>query len=380
MILKSTQGVVMECKYFGECGSCILYESEYLKQVTKKSETVSSLLKPFYDKPLESHISPDSHYRARAEFRVWHDKDNISYAMGNINKNGIVKIDSCPKVIKPIYNMMIPLIELLNSSYILSHKLFTVEFLSATTGDIVVTLIYHKKLDKEWIKEAKSLEEKLNISIIGRSRKQKIVISKEYVTEKLTINNKEYSYYHYEGGFTQPNPYINTKMIQWAEDRAKDIGGDLAEAYCGLGNFTIPLSKEFDKVLATEISKRSIFNANKNCELNNINNIKFARLSSAEMTQALNGVRNFRRLESIDIDNYNFSTILVDPPRAGLDNDTINLASSIENIIYISCNPYTLTKDLESLSSTHQVVTATIFDQFPYTNHIESGIFLKKIK
>ena len=170
-------------------------------------------------------------------------------------------------------------------------------------------------------------------------------------------------------------------MIEWAIKQAKKVGyGDFLESYCGLGNFTIPLSKYFDKVLATEISKLSIKSAKENCVLNGVENIEFIRLSSEEMTQALNRVREFRRLEGINLDSYNFSTVLVDPPRAGLDSDTINLISNTPNIIYISCNPQTLARDLEILTQTHTIKDSAIFDQFPHTHHIESGVFLESIQ
>jgi tRNA (uracil-5-)-methyltransferase len=96
------------------------------------------------------------------------------------------------------------------------------------------------------------------------------------------------------------------------------------------------------------------------------------------MTQAHNKEREFRRLQSVDLDSYDFSCVLVDPPRAGLDSDTIELISKIEHIVYISCNPQTLARDLETLSQTHKVVNSAIFDQFPHTPHIESGVFLSK--
>lgn len=96
------------------------------------------------------------------------------------------------------------------------------------------------------------------------------------------------------------------------------------------------------------------------------------------MTQALNKEREFTRLKGVDLDAYDFSTVLVDPPRAGLDMGTINLISKIEHIIYISCNPETLARDLVELSKTHEVQDAAIYDQFPHTHHVESGVFLVK--
>jgi len=375
----------LNCKHFGSCGSCGLYEIEYKEQLKQKEERVSGLLAPFYQGDLEVFDSPTDHYRARAEFRIWHEGDRCDYAMGKmqidgVEKKGAINIEECPKVIKPIEKRMWKLLEKINASTeVLKQRLFAVEFLATTTDECLITMLYHRKLDDVWSAEAKELEAELNCKIMGRSRKQKVILSDEFVTEKLDIDGKTFTYVQYESGFTQPNPAVNIKMIEWAIKQAKTVGyGDFLESYCGLGNFTLPLSHYFDKVLATEISKRSIHAALENCALNSIENITFARLASEEMTEALNGTREFSRLKEIDLESYNFSTVLVDPPRAGLDEATIALISKIENIIYISCNPETLARDLETLVQTHDVVEAAMFDQFPHTEHVESGVFLKK--
>ncbi|MCD6654728.1 MAG: tRNA (uridine(54)-C5)-methyltransferase TrmA [Sulfurovum sp.] len=370
----------MRCKHFGNCGSCGLYQTSYEEQLHEKHERMAQLLAPYYKKELELFDSFSSHYRARAEFRIWHEGDCCAYAMGNSQKNGAVCIEECPKVIEAIEKRMWKLLEKINAStQTLGHRLFAVEFLATTTDECLITMLYHKKLDDVWSTEAKLLEQELACKILGRSRKQKIVLSDEFVTEKLTIDGKHFTYRQYESGFTQPNPAVNAKMIEWAVKQAKKIGyGDFFESYCGLGNFTLPLSHYFEKVLATEISKRSIQAALENCQLNDIANITFARLSSEEMTEALSGVRTFNRLKEIDLQSYDFSIVLVDPPRAGLDEGTIALISKIDHIIYISCNPETLARDLSILTQTHEVVEAALFDQFPHTEHVESGVFLVK--
>ena len=156
------------------------------------------------------------------------------------------------------------------------------------------------------------------------------------------------------------------------------IGGDLLELYCGIGNFTLPASRQVKQVFATEISSRSIKALQDNLALNQINNVRFARLSAEEMTQALTGARSFRRLQGVDLSHYDFQTILLDPPRAGLDNATCYLATKFKHILYISCNPYSLITNLNYLSKTHEILKIALFDQFPFTPHIESGMWLKK--
>ena len=369
----------MTCESFGRCGSCTLYDVLYEEQVAQKQRRVGELLAPFYDGELVVYQGLESHYRSRAEFRIWHTGDRCDYAMGNWDKNGSVTITECPKVSEPIAHTMPRLLEAINDSEVLRRRLFAVEFLATTTGEVLVTLIYHRKLDEAWEAEAKVLEQALGIYIIGRSRKQKVVLSQDYVTETLTIEGIPYRYRYYEGGFTQPNPGVNTHMIEWALKQVRTIGrGDLIELYCGLGNFTLPLSRHFDRVLATEVSKNSIRAAQENVALNGTDNITFVRMSSEEMVEAFAGVRPFRRLEGVDLGSYDFSTILVDPPRAGLDGATTELVSGFEIILYISCNPKTLARDLETLSRTHAVMDGAIFDQFPYTEHVESGVMLRR--
>jgi tRNA (uracil-5-)-methyltransferase len=375
----------LTCKHFGTCGSCGLYDTSYEEQLKDKEQRVSELLAPFYTDKLEVFDSPTSHYRARAEFRIWHDGDRCNYAMGKmpvdgVRQKGAINIEECPKVSLGIEKRMWKLLESIHASQeVLKHRLFAVEFLSTTSDECLITMLYHRKLDDEWSKKAKELEALLDCKVMGRSRKQKVILSDEFVTEKLDIDAKTFTYVQYESGFTQPNPVVNVKMIEWAIKQAKKVGhGDFLESYCGLGNFTLPLSYYFNKVLATEISKRSIHAALENCELNGIKNITFARLASEEMTEALGGIRAFERLKDIDLKTYDFSTVLVDPPRAGLDGSTIELISTIENIIYISCNPETLARDLKTLTKTHTVMEAAMYDQFPHTEHVESGVFLVK--
>ena len=374
----------MNCKYFGKCASCILYDKSYEEQLNFKLQREKERFSDFTTMDFDIIRSDKKAFRNRAEFRIWWDKDEkgneiLSYAMNDFNKN-ILKIDSCQIVSPQIQEIMPKLLSLLMSDLTLSYKLFAVEFLGSTTNDMLVTLIYHKKLDDNWNELAKTIEEKLNIKVMGRSRKQKIILSSESINETLTINNQNFKFAYQEGGFTQPNTNVNIQMIEWVLNNIETSSNDLCELYCGGGNFTIPLSTKFNKVLATEISKTSIKSALKNCELNNINKIGFIRMSAEEFVQGLQEVRTFNRLKDVNLKDYNFDTIFMDPPRSGLDDTTRALAKDFEQIIYISCNPETLHRDLKELTNTHEIVRFALFDQFAYTNHIESGIILNKIR
>jgi tRNA (uracil-5-)-methyltransferase len=324
-------------------------------------------------------ISPTSHYRMRAEFRMWHDENRLNYVMfKKDNPKEPVEIHDFPIASKTITALMPLLRDQLQMNEELRRKLFQVEFLSTTSGDMLVSLLYHKRLDENWSIEATKLSDALKIKIIGRARKQKFVIGGDFVTENLIIDQREYKYRQFENAFTQPNAAINVEMINWVLSCCNNTSGDLLELYCGNGNFTIPLAAKFDHVLATEISKSSVAAVHHNCHANAVENITVLRMSSEDFTSAWNKERQFRRLKDIDLDSFNLSTILVDPPRAGLDEKTLKLAQCFDNILYISCNPQTLADNLATLCLSHTIVKTAFFDQFPYTQHLESGVLLKR--
>jgi len=194
----------------------------------------------------------------------------------------------------------------------------------------------------------------------------------------MPVAGRTFYYQQIESGFTQPNGFVCKKMLNWAVENSKDWGGDLIELYCGNGNFTMPLAQNFNRVLATELAKPSVQSALFNMELNKIGNIAIARLSSEDFSQAMDKVRSFRRLEGIDLDSYKFTSIFVDPPRAGMDPHTTSITQRYDNIMYISCNPATLRENLRSITLTHDITRVALFDQFPYTHHLEVGMTLRK--
>ena len=367
----------MDCKYFGECGACKLYSDGYDAQLNDKKELNRDRFSSFYSGDISLFKSPESHYRSRSEFKIWHIEDEIHYAMNHLEHKGVVLVDECPQVNEHISVLMPKLLDAIRREDI-GFKLFGADFLSSSSGEIVVSLLYHRKLDATWQEIATKISNELGIYIIGRSRKQKLTIGQDFVTETLNIDGDEYKFNHIENSFTQPNARVNEAMISWAMKNFSNIDGDMLELYCGAGNFTIPFAKKFDKVLATEISKSSINAAKINMQLNDVHNIEFVRMSVEEFVGALDGVREFRRMKEIDIDSYNINSIFVDPPRSGMDEASCLFASRYEHILYISCNPETLSRDLEILRKTHKVVDMALFDQFPYTHHVEMGVKLIK--
>lgn len=322
--------------------------------------------------------SPRSHYRMRAEFRVWHKNDRVELVMFGGDTQQPQPVTEFPIGSERINQLILQLLNALNGSSLLRRKLYQVEFLTTLSGEALITLIYHRPLDDDWEMEAEALRQQLNFFLVGRSRKQKRVLGRDYVLEELRVGEETFCYQQVEGGFTQPNAAVCEKMLSWAVEKTRGSQGDLVELYCGNGNFTLPLSRNFRKVLATEVSTSSVNSAQFNLTCNKIENVTIARLAAEEFVQALDRVRPFFRLRHIDLDEYAFSSIFVDPPRAGLDENTLRLCQRFEQVIYVSCNPQTLRANLEVLSQSHRMVDFAVFDQFPYTHHLECGVVLKR--
>lgn len=348
----------------------------YDQQLKAKAQRITEQFQVFTPPALNVFSSAPSHYRMRAEFRIWHDDNRSYYRMFDPETKAPFNVTDFIAGSARIGELMPALIDSISASSVLRHRLFQVEFLTTQKGEALVSLIYHKALNAHWADEAKRLQHLLNIAIIGRSRKQKVVLKTDTVTETLHVAGQTYHYQQVENSFTQPNAGVNEKMLAWASECAQNSPGDLLELYCGNGNFTCVLAQHFGKVLATEISKVSVNCARHNFRLNGIRNAEIARLSSEEFTQAMRGARQFRRLRDIDLNSYDFSTVFVDPPRAGLDKGTEKLAQNFNRIIYVSCNPETLKKNLLTLGETHRIEKMALFDQFPYTHHAEMGVYL----
>ena len=137
--------------------------------------------------------------------------------------------------------------------------------------------------------------------------------------------------------------------------------------------------------------------AERNLRANGVDNARVAKLSAEEFSAAATGARDFSRLHraGVDLGNGNrslaealatdhtlrfdrLSTLFVDPPRASLDATCVDLAATFDTVVYVSCNPETLARDVAALAKTHDLTRLAAFDQFPYTHHLECGVLLER--
>ncbi|KAK9843560.1 hypothetical protein WJX84_000461 [Apatococcus fuscideae] len=303
-------------------------EGEYKAQLEHKISRVKDLFQGFQLPELEIFESQRSHYRMRAEFRVWHQDDETNYIMFDTREKAgseakQIKVETFPVGTRLLNDLMAKLMVEIKQKPILRIKLYQTNFHTTLSGEAIITLIYHKKLDAEWSEAAEALRTQLGSLegcsqekpfIVGRSRKQKVELGGSAVTEQLIVDGRSFSYQQLEGSFSQPNAGVCQHMLGWARRASEDLEGDLLELYCGNGNFTVALADIFRKVLATEVAKSGVASAHENLKANAVTNAFVARLSSEEFTSAWKKERAFSRLQGTNLDTYDLQTILVDPP------------------------------------------------------------------
>ena len=323
------------CPYYNVCGGCNISHIDYLKSVMYKKEIVKDIIKKYSDLDINPDIIYDNNiynYRNKITLKI----NNGKLSLVGENK---VNIDYCYLVNDNINKI----IQLLNGT-----RLELVdEVIIKGTNEIMV--IINGTVDEKDVIDI--LRDDVTSIIVNDNK----IYGKDYITIKV----KDYIYAIYPNSFFQ----VNTGMISKLYDKVLEYAGDgklLLDLYCGAGTIGIYLSQNFSRIIGIEVNKDAVASANINKKINGINNIEFICNKSSD-------------IEIIG------DVLIVDPPRNGLDKITINkiINSSIKKIVYVSCNPITLARDLKILKEKYELDQITLFDMFPNTNHVECVCLLK---
>lgn len=167
----------------------------YEEQLAEKVRSLQTMMQPFQAPDAHVFASPVSHYRMRAEFRIWHEGDDLWHIMFDQQTKQRIRIDTFPAANQLINDMMQAILPLLKQTHLLRHKLFQIDYLSTRSNKIIVSLLYHKKLDDSWTEAAKLLRAQLqsqgfDLQLIGRASKTKIMLDNDYVDEVLPVAGK----------------------------------------------------------------------------------------------------------------------------------------------------------------------------------------------
>ena len=339
-IKKSDKRIKPKCPYYEQCGGCNLMHINYQDQIEYKQEKIENIIHKYVDKFIKvNKIIPCENiynYRNKITFHV-----NNKIGLYEDNTNNIIEIDKClladnkiNKILKELKTLKLNKDEItVRSSY----------------ND---SLIYYKNKDNI-----------INVSCNNIINNNTIIKGNNYIIEKL----KDFKFIISPTSFFQVNTQQTIILYDLIKELAKPNKNDiLLDLYCGTGTIGLYLSKESKEILGIEINKEAIIDANKNKALNNIKNAKFIAGDAKEIIKKL---------------KYKPDIIIVDPPRSGLYKgmikDLINFKAN--KIIYVSCDPITLSRDLQELKEQYIIKEIQPVDLFPNTYHIEDIVLLEKM-
>lgn len=389
VVKPSPHRITPPCRYYDDCGGCDMQHFSYASQLTAKDDCFKDTLARFLGTDFFSTIQIEPvldcvnefHYRQR--IRLQRDKygELGFYRKGS---HDVIDIDACPLAVSEINCVLKSLRGC--DQYSLIENAIAIELnYSPLDGKVIVIVHLSRKpraADKasaeKFINEiamVKSLWIAVEgFSLIGPylSNSNEPNVSDETIEFLLEgLSKKEKLKFTIEpGGFCQVNLSQNqqlvTLLLHWIEEF--NIKGRALDLFSGMGNFSLPLAQFGFNVIAMDVQRAAIRSAKQNAEQNGIENCLFTR------SDAFNAIKKLVK------DTDKFDLILLDPPRQGCKNITPYLpALGAEYIIYISCDPATLARDLVQLAkSGYSIKKCRAVDMFPQTHHIESISLLKR--
>ena len=328
------------CSYSDLCGGCSLLNISYIESLKYKENRLKEIISKFAKINIKINpIIESNEFNYRNKITL-HIKDK-KIGLYKYNSNELIEIDNCMLVDEKINNIIKrikPFIkEKPNNLEEVMIRVFNNKDLIHFKGKV------EKKLLKNYFKDSYSLWLN-NELLIG--------------DKNLIVDFLDYKFVLSKEAFFQVNIDIASKIFNYIRNYIKDKKYKKAlDLYCGVGVIGIVISPFVEKVIGIEIVENAVKNANVNKELNKINNISFIT------GKVENHINKFK-----DID-----LVVVDPPRSGLDKNTINNIISIKpkEIIYVSCDAITLARDLNLLKEFYNIKEITPFDMFPNTYHVE---------
>lgn len=380
----------VDCLTYKRCGGCNLRHVKYEDTLKMKQNAVQSLVNKTLKNKIEVKetvgMENPYYYRNKAQFPVGLDKNNIpQIGVFASRTHEIIPIENCLIQSKESQEVAKSIIEFWNkignSVYdektrkgILRHIVIKV---GLRTKEIMCVLVINEKKFPNENQLVQYITKKFpNVKTIVKNINMKntnVILGLEniniygdgYITDKLG----EYTFKISPLSFYQVNPVQAEKLynlgVQAAEIGKEDTVFDL---YCGIGTITLFMSKFAKKVYGVEIVEQAIQDAKENAKINNVDNVEF-----------IAGDTELVLDELINKKNIIPNVVMVDPPRRGLDDKSIENILKIKptRVVYISCNPATLVRDLSKLEELYDVKKIQPVDMFPFTSHVECCSVLK---
>lgn len=375
------------CPVFRKCGGCQLLDLPYEKQLQIKQEQLQKLLKPYGR--LESFIGMQKPVHYRHKVHAAFDRDRKGAVISGVYQEGthiVVPVENCllenekaDAIIKTIRGLLKPFkIKTYDEDTgygLLRHVLVRV---GQATGQIMVVLVLGSPVMPSKNNFVKALRKEhpeittVVVNINGNKtsmvlgNKEQVIFGPGYIEDVLCTKTFKIS----PKSFYQVNPVQTEILYQKAIEYAKLTGKEtVLDAYCGTGTIGLLAAEKAEKVIGVELNKDAVKDAVMNARRNQISNIRFYQKDAGEFM-----VQMAESKDKVDV-------VFMDPPRKG--SNEIFLRSLVklapERIVYVSCNPESLARDLKYLSNKgYRMKQGTGVDMFPYTRGIEAVVMMQK--
>lgn len=376
------------CPYFYKCGGCDFQHLKYEEELNLKcSSTIKNIQKlSSSDIQIKNIVGANKlwNYRNKAQFPISKDKDgNIVIGFFSPRSHRVVSINNCmlqEEKCNSIIDTMKNLCQKHNISIYneLAHKGILRHVIARSSNDglmIILVTNLKKKLPEGFIKDIISKNKNITTIIQNLNcEKGNIILGKEcetlYGDGYIFDNLCDIKFKLGPLAFLQVNRLQAEKLYNIAVDMAELNGNEIVfDAYCGIGIMSLMLAKKSKKVIGVEIVPEAIKTAKETAELNNVNNAEFIVGACEDILPNL-----LKKGQKPDV-------LVVDPPRAGCEESLLNAIADndIKKIVYVSCNPATLARDIKILSTLgYKTSDITFVDMFCHTKHIESVVCLNR--
>jgi 23S rRNA (uracil1939-C5)-methyltransferase len=348
----SADRVEPPCPHFGVCGGCDFQQLNYNAQLAAKVGIVKDCLRRIgkmdWQKEIEIVPSPKAwNYRTRAQWK--RDREKLGYFERKSHRVCDVRV--CPILTETLQEILRSERENLNSNFL--------ELRVASSREAVSLNFSRTKADSE------PDENFYAANKIAEENDRTDVSTEKQTAAEIQLKIGEFDYSFSANVFFQVNHELLPEFIETAIGNAE---GNLAlDLYCGVGLFALPLANKFKEVVGIEGSNSSIEFANLNAQNADLKNVDFQVSTVGDWLK-----ENSEQLAAVDF-------VLLDPPRSGAEKETIENLIKLKpgKIVYVSCNPATLARDLLALTNgNYEIENIRAFDFFPQTHHVETVVHL----
>lgn len=382
IIRKSKDRVEPECRYCDSCRACTLMHLKYERQLNYKKQTLKQALKKYADIDMPvSIIKNDNiyHYRNKFKLPFGMEKGKIVTGMYESERGRFVPIEDCIIHEEVLEKVRKQILEIMNKYKLKAYNERTREgyrslIMRTFNNKIALVFVVGDNTDLEpMLSDLTRIEEVSSIYYSVNTNKKYINALENDLVHVFGKNCLNARINDLKLVFTPKSFFqLNTRQAEVLYDEAVSLidenDEEVLEAYCGVGVMSLMAARKAKHVTGVEIVPDAIDNAKKNARYNKIDNVDFVVGDSGSVMEEISKEKQL-------------DCLIVDPPRTGLDEKMINsiLNSNAKKLIYVSCNPSTLAKNLNVLKEYYNIESIRAIDVFSNTEHVESIVYLARM-